>query len=236
MQVLTVGQQATLDGEVVTVKRLKLDRSLGDLRLIVNRAQVPCSWCDKLILPRMKGGYWLGRRWAEHYDSPWDDIPRVDLYCSEECHEHSEDSYWGSFTYQRCDSCERHIVERCPSNGWHEYFRYDMDTSEAICLRCYEESVLADGQPETDFDGDSSVKGGMFFDHGNPELVAVGYGRLEEAFIQSGASALDYNAKARAYIEQGYQLVTAFESMAIGGLEGYIELWGKKKQEGENNE
>lgn len=62
---------------------------------------------------------------------------------------------------------------------------------------------------------------------GNSELVEAGYERLDEAFIGCGDEAGDYNRKARDYMEQGYQLVTAFESMATGGLEGSIELWGK---------
>lgn len=227
MDVVTVGQQATLDGGVVPVKRNHLGLPLESLRLIVARAQVPCSWCDKPILPRVVSGRWQGRRWVHHYDSPWDDAPQIHFYCSEECHDLSEDSSQSDWSYQHCEYCERYIIERCPSNGWHGYFRYGEDG--AMCLRCYEESTLENGQPVSDFSGDT-VKGGMFFNRGNPELVEAGYECLEEAFIGSASSAADYNEAAREYIINGYQLVTAFESMAIGGLEGSIELWGKRKE------
>lgn len=232
MQVETIAHQATLDGVVLPVKRNRFDRPLADIRLIVERAQVHCDWCDRLILPRIRyhdGYYHVGRRWAAHYDSPWDEEPRWHFYCGEECQEHSEDSSYSSWSYQYCDHCERYIVERCPSNGWHEYFRYT-DDDEAICLRCYEEDIVANGQPDTDFDG-ATIGGGMFFSGGNPELVEAGYERLTKAFIDGGNAAYCYNDMARAYLRQGYQLVTAFESMAIGGLEGSIELWGKRKGE-----
>lgn len=145
MRVEVVGHQATLDGGVAPVKRNRFDRPLSDIRLIVTQAQICCSWCYKLVLPRARGDYWKGRRWVEHYDSPWDETPRIDFYCSEECHEYSEDSSYSDWSYQQCDWCYRYISVRCPSNGWHECFRYDEDS--AVCLKCYEEDTVAKGQP-----------------------------------------------------------------------------------------
>lgn len=233
MRLQTYGQQLPMEGqESAPVKRNVFDRPFGDIRLIVEQAQRPCDFCGKARLPRQRpyaNTGRTGRGFMERYNSPWDDAPDVEFYCSEECRDQSEDSGWSDFFWEYCDGCNRYICYRNPSNGWMGQFRMVNDC-ELVCLRCYEESVLADGQPEEDFTGDV-IKGGMFFNRGNPELVDAGYECLKEAFIGGGDAALAYNQEACRYIEQGYQLVTAFESMAIGGMEGSIELWGKRKEE-----
>lgn len=229
MRIDTVGQQATLDGEVVLVKRNRFDLPLDSLRLIVEHARRPCDFCGKARLPRQRPYPYTGASFMERYNTPWDESPDVEFYCCEECRDQSEDPGWSDFFWHYCDGCYRYVCYRNPRNGWMGQFRLVNDCEE-LCLRCYEESVLADGQEEEDFAGDV-IKGGMFFNRGNPELMDAGYECLKEAFIGGGGAALAYNQEARGYIAQGYQLVTAFESMSIGGLEGSIELWGKLRTE-----
>lgn len=230
MRVITYGQQLPMQGqESAPNKRNVFDLPFSDIRLIVEQAQRPCDFCGKAKLPRQRPYPSTGRSFEERYNSPWDEHPAVEFYCSEECRDQSEDSQWSDFFWYYCDGCERYVCYRNPSNGYMGQFRFVHDCEE-ICLRCYEEGVLSDGQDEEDYSGDT-IKGGMFFNSGNPELVDAGYECLKEAFISGGDAARTYNQEARCYLVQGYQLVTAFESMSIGGMEGSVELWGKMKEE-----
>ena len=204
-----------LTGEIHWQRRIKFDRPVRELRELVQarRDERPtCANCPKPVHPRTGIKY-------PFYHSPWDDEPLMVNFCTTECMDEWEES--GVFY---CDSCERNIAE---THGHMTYYR--VGDGYMTCLRCYEEEILANGQPEEDFAG-SKIGGGMFFNHGNPEPLAAGYEVLQDHyFVDSAEDAKYYNTLARAFIYDGWQLITGYESLSTFGDEGYITLMGKKK-------
>lgn len=92
-----------------------------------------------------------------------------------------------------------------------------------ICLRCYQNEILDNGQPRTDYEG-SRIHGGMFFSYGNPESRARGFDAVDgfsDYFVNSRTAAERYNSKTLALVDSGHVVLTAYERLAIGGLEGY---------------
>jgi len=177
-----------------------------------------CWWCGEDIVG--EEGVVL-----ELFDSPFDEAPHERLV-HRECSEQVGDSYYSDFWYCYCDWCGRDICFRNPSNGWHEHFRVVVD--EYVCLRCYEERILADGQPEEDFQGDG-IHGGMFFSYGNSEPKEAGYEEAVTMFIGGSAHAEKYNEMARELIAEGNQVITCYERLAIGGLEGTVTMMYKPR-------
>lgn len=180
----------------------------------------PCSFLQRRYYP-------TGMT-AELFGTPWDEKPRVVFFHSEEC----EEAYCrsGSFDYVDCESCGRLVCEQNPANGWHWQFR---DHSEIgyVCLRCYEKEVLENGQPASDFVS-GSIRGGMFFSSDNHEPTDAGFAEVpgfETYFISSEGDALRYNAYALALTKDGHKVVTGFERLAIGGLEGYVTMFMKPR-------
>lgn len=224
MRVITYGQQLGLDGPSVPVGRLQFERSLDELRLLVDAFSMACEFCGRKRMER----HCMGP--VELFDTPWPDTGRLAYYCSDECFEKdSSSSGWSDFGYFSCEHCYRLVCERNPANGYMGQYRI-VDECDQICLRCYEESLLESGQPDEDYDSDV-IKGGMFFNRGNPELEGAGYECLiPERRIAGGPDVDRWNTEAREHIAKGYQLVTAFESMGIGGGEGYISLYGKHRE------
>jgi hypothetical protein len=194
-----------------------------------------CDWCDEhrpVLGP------------IEVYDSPWDNTPKVLNICSSCLYDRTwMDSNWTDFHYEYCEWCEREIIVRCPSNGWHEYFKYsdDNDGCYPMCLRCYEDGIKENGQPRDNFENRkgeprTNIKGGMFLNP-NEWLIPGGWERVEDApgFISGGSGAERYNKCAIALIDAGHVVLTEYERMGIGGSEGYVQLWSKEKI-GELNE
>jgi len=179
-----------------------------------------CWWCGEEVNPGDSVE-------VELYDSPFDTAPRV-LTVHTQCADQLTDSYYTSFWYCYCSWCGRLICYRNPSNGWHEHFRIVVD--EYVCLRCYEERILADGQPEEDFEGDG-IHGGMFFSYGNPEPLEQGYIEVTTMFIGGPTHARKYNELARKLIAEGNQVITCYERLAIGGLEGTVTMMYKPREE-----
>lgn len=73
----------------------------------------------------------------------------------------------------------------------------------------------------------------MFFSRGNSEAIEAGYEEVEdftEYFIRTNDSIKRFCDKAIELIDEGYQVVVGYESMAIGGSEGYVTLLAKKKE------
>lgn len=184
-----------------------------------------CRWCDKPIEEEEEHIV------IELYDTPWDNNGEV-VYLhttasddNEACADCITSSYYTDFWYHFCDSCGRHICYRNPSNGWHIQFR-DYE-GEPMCLRCYMEMILREGQPRSDFEGDV-IGGGMFFSRGNVEAKEAGYQEIATMHINDSVSARHYNAIAQEYLDKGYAVITAYERLAIGGLEGTVTLMAKQ--------
>jgi len=165
--------------------------------------------------------------WGYHFDSPFDEKGTDHYYCSEECREYAEGSDGYDFAYRNCESCDRYICERCPSNGWHEYFRYSEEHGQE-CLKCYEERILDNG-----IDAESFTQGkikGMFFSFGNPELAEKGYQPVPgftDYFIRGSASVKEYCTKALELIGNKNMVITGYESMGLGGGEGTVSMYSK---------
>ncbi len=164
---------------------------------------------------------------ADLYPTPWKDEPSETHFCSEEC-EHAY-LYAGDFQYRDCEACGRMVCQQNPANGWMCQFREHADLGD-ICLRCYETEILKNGQPRSDFE-DAQIKGGMFFNGGNPEPKAKGFDTVDgfDHFYVTGAdTARRYNSRALELIDRRHKVLTAYESLGIGGSEGFITMMAKR--------
>ncbi|MGH7771438.1 MAG: hypothetical protein ACREQA_04305 [Candidatus Binatia bacterium] len=164
--------------------------------------------------------------WAELYDTPWDQKPREAFFHNQEC----EEAYCrsGSFDYIDCESCGGTVCEQNPANGWHVQFRDHADLGY-ICLRCYETEILTNGQPREDFDS-GRIHGGMFFSWDNHEPKDGGFDEVpgfEDYFVNGPETVIRYNRHALSLVDSGHKVVTGYERLAIGGLEGYITMFAK---------
>jgi len=180
----------------------------------------------------------------EAYDTPWDDTPRILYVCKEmpqemkdsynmqyreSCEELLTDSSWADFRYFECDECGRFICEQNPRNGWHVQYR-ELDHGHAIldyakvCLKCYESMMFEDGL--TDDDLEAGKLSGMFFN--DSELEEHGFQKIPEfdyVHVTSETKAKQIIERAKILKASGHKVVINYESMAIGGLEGYVTLW-----------
>ena len=117
-----------------------------------------------------------------------------------------------------------------PANGWHAQFRHHVSVGD-ICLRCYEAEILKHGQSRDDFLR-SGIAGGMFFSRGNLEPKAAGFHEFPEFsgyFVSDQQHARSYNQHALALLDFGEQVLMAHETLAIGGLEGYITMMARNQ-------
>lgn len=180
----------------------------------------------------------------EVYDSPFDDAPHT-IYthkkmprafqkyyhyeCYESCADLLDNHGWSDFRWFECTECGRMICEQSPSNGWHQQYR-EMD-EEQVCLRCYEKLILENGISRKEFE--EGHLNGMFFSNDNHEALDAGY-EIDESIhnklISGRPNAREVCSIAIAYIDSGEKVVIGYESMAIGGLEGYVTLFHKKEE------
>lgn len=183
-----------------------------------------------------KGGMYK----VELFDTPWENVPHVryvckvapqklrDHYCYGTCLQLLTDTSWSDFRYFYCSDCGRMICEQNPSNGWHTQYRVIHD--EQICLRCFERHVLENGvDRETLEEGHLQ---GMFFSNDNHEPIEAGYEHIRDVFVQSNAESVC--EELLGLIDQGHKVLIGYESMAIGGGEGTVSLWVKKKAKTES--
>jgi hypothetical protein len=169
----------------------------------------------------------LGRNEAvelEVYENPWGDPVKIKVH-AQPCRERLEDTSWGDFRFFTCEACERMVIRQCPQNGWHSYVRTSAE-GEEICLKCYETALFKDGTPRAQFE--KGHLDGMFFNRGDAEKHAF---EKVDGFtwqhIQSKAQGERVCKKALELIDAGNTVIVEWESMAIGGLEGYVTLWAR---------
>jgi len=175
----------------------------------------------------------------ELYDTPWDDEPRIaylhkhvpsklrtDHYFKylESCSELLDDPGWADFRYFLCDGCYRMVCAQNPRNGWHSQVRYLDDGETSYCLRCYEEHILENGIDREELENGKLP--GMFFSNDNHEALDAGY--RVEIYNQKVGDPKPIIDKALELIDSGHEVIIGYESMAIGGLEGYVTLFSKE--------
>jgi len=184
----------------------------------------------------------------ELYNTPWDDVGTTAYLCTDEfghaevereagreiydswkyyesCNEVLTDSGWADFRYFECVGCYRTICEQNPKNGWHVQYRLEnFDDYEQVCLKCYQDEILAHGISREAVENGELA--GMFFNSG--DLAgwdkAIDYKRIADS--ESKQEVLN---DILAWMEDGYKVVIDYDRMAIGGLEGYISVYRKKR-------
>ncbi len=213
-----------LPGMEATMKAATFERAIRLASFLFERADRidECSMCCESSARKSIS--------SEVYDSPFDNEGKTIYFCSEECQERNEDSYYGSFSYKMCDGCYRLVCERNPRNGWHEHFRYLDDEGVQYCLRCYEEHLFEHGVSRESFE--AGKINGMFFNRGNPEAADAGYEEVDGFryfFISNQASVERYCQKGMSLIDEGYKIITGYENMGIGGSEGSVTMLAKKE-------
>ena len=176
----------------------------------------------------------------ELYDHPFDTEPKIryvhkkvptaikkgDSWMArhESCEEFITES--GDFDYFTCDGCYRMVCRQNPSNGWHTQYRDHF--GDQLCLKCYEEMILENGMDREGFE--ENTLGGMFFSGDNHEPLDAGYlvdERVYNKLIRGGSDAKEVCKIALDYIDKGGKVIIGYESMAIGGSEGYVTLFYK---------
>jgi len=178
-----------------------------------------CKNCGKKTL--IKKGF----RSEPAYGTPWDEEGERLPFCSDDC---MQEYFFGDhdFKYFHCDKCHRLVCEQNPRNGWHTQYRdLEHDHYERVCLECYEEIIVAEGIPKKSFEDQRLA--GMFFNTGEvPEGYKIVPG-FENYFIRSEESIKRYCFKAIELIDQGHKVVTGYESLGLGGGEGYVTMFAK---------
>ena len=235
--------QLNLAGETIrTPTRVRFDPPVAVLRKALESVQHECWSCGVT-------GYATGRdkeynvQPIEVYDDPWEDTATiiwahdserrpVPYGVAQSCLEAIESPDITDFHYFGCACCGRTVIVRCPSNGWHSYRRM-VNEFEEWCLACVEETLLAKGiagfPAELDEVLNDGLLFGMFFNVNTLEddgWLATEY----RVFINSEESAMGLASEARRLHDQGRLIIIGYESMAIGGSEGYVTLFSKAAQ------
>jgi hypothetical protein len=194
-------------------RALKIHHYLEDR---ADRMEEDCMLCEK------KKARHSQTRYA--YDTPWDKEPVAKLFCSDDCGDTY--MYEEPWAYFMCSRCDREISEQNPRNGWHIQYR-DYD-GQMTCLKCYQDLIVENGVEREKLE--EGFIPGMFFSFGNPEPLEAGYREVEgfRNFYVAGKSSADrFRSKALELMDQGKKVVIGYESMGIGGGEGYVTLMGK---------
>jgi len=172
------------------------------------------------------------------YMDPWADQPRtIAVHDANDdgdarygtCLDKLTDTSWGDFRYFLCEECERLIIQQCPDNGWRSYKHIDDDGRE-ICVRCYQENILANGHPREHFEK-GNIPGDFYSsqDVANANWVLVP--GMSRSHITGKESAEAFAKQARALIDTGYKVLVDYNAMGIGGGEGYVSLYYKLADE-----
>lgn len=168
----------------------------------------------------------------EVYWRPYDG-PTTNRYCSNfamDCD--MGEVYSKDFRFFTCSHCGRTICEQNPSNGWMTQYRMypDEECGDQVCLSCFEKIKVGEGM--TDEEIKNQTSSGMFIC--SSDMLQLGF-REDDViygFHVTGKSSVDIlYARAKELKSSGNIVFLAYDSMAIGGLEGYVTLWVKKSVE-----
>jgi hypothetical protein len=164
------------------------------------------------------------------YDDPWATEP-----CTVRVHAHNDDGYgscldkltddsWSDFRYFDCPVCNRLVVGQCLDNGWRSYRK--IYAGEEICVKCYQEIKLENGEDREIFE-EGKIPGDFF---NASDLNAHGWSLVPgmgDRHIDGKASAWAFCKMALTMIKKGYKVLVDYDSMGIGGGEGYVSLYCK---------
>ena len=170
------------------------------------------------------------REIVEIYDDPFATQPRIiavhtdneDQYGS--CLDKLTDTSFADFRYFLCSHCDRMIIAQCPSNGWRSYVKHVNEAE--VCVRCYQELRLAEGEPADAFEA-GRVPGDFYNDSDlsiNGWSLVPGY---HGVYITGENSAKRFCKQALLLIKAGHKVLSTYDSMGIGGSEGYVSLYAK---------
>jgi hypothetical protein len=197
---------------------------------IKTQEKVRCDECDE------EGA--IGNMYkVELWDRPFDESPRIAYFHKKipaklkgespyKWHESCDELIYerGDFNYFVCTGCERIVCEQNPSNGWQVQYR--TIGGKQFCLKCYREEILENGVGREGFE--EGHLEGMFFNSGNPEPLEAGYVVDERVHNKRVVDGKEVCKIALDYIDNGQKVIIGYESMAIGGLEGYVTLFHKE--------
>lgn len=170
----------------------------------------------------------------ELYSTPFDEKP-AQLYFSSYF---AFDCYYGmyyskDFSYFYCNGCYRDICQENPANGWHTQIRYVDD--EPMCTKCYEDMLMKDGINIEDILYKRQLPGSFFSSEVLKENGFDVDGEFYHQQIGMGYSTtvsedVLFN-KLESHKERLSEkiVIISYDSMAIGGLGGYVTLWTKDK-------
>lgn len=125
-----------------------------------------------------------------------------------------------------CDGCSRQITE---SRGHHMHYR--VVDAGMLCLACVEDTLRREGIAGFEVELEALFTEGrlfgMFFNIG--DLEAAGWtGHGYRTFIDREESAMALAAEAKRLHEEGRLIIIGYESLAIGGSEGYVTLFSRE--------
>ena len=234
-------EQVTLDGATKRIPtRYRFDTPIAELRKVLEAARHECWACgvDGYAVDRDKA---YNVRPIEVYDSPWDEEAKiiwthdserrpVPYDVAQSCAEAIESDGLTDFHYFMCEACGRTVIARCPQNGWNGYIRIINDC-EQWCLACVESTLKEEGiagfpgELEELFEYGRLF--GMFFNVS--ELEGEGWLATEQrTFVDGEESAMRLAKEANRLHDQGRLIIIGYESLAIGGSEGYVTLFSKE--------
>lgn len=156
------------------------------------------------------------------YGTPYYEEGDEFKFCSDECEEVHLERYF------YCEGCERYIAT---DNGRRKFIRVvehehpHGSHNQVMCLVCYEEFLLENGQPVNDFDGASKINGGKFMD--DRELEKEGWKRVGWYKIEGTEDIEQYNEDALHMKDLEVMVITNYESVAVGGIGGSVTMWVK---------
>lgn len=167
----------------------------------------------------------LGRGF-DLYDRPFDDSPSDHHFCSWYTFEHyAGEAARADFSYYECSVCGRYVCEQNPSNGWHSQVHF-RGSGEVICNKCQEEIWLREGIND-DFDGKTIP--GQFFNY--EDIGKAGFEKEGDYLAGSRYSGYKdpgiVTDKIKQLIANNYKVLVNYESMVIGGLDGYVSIYYK---------
>ena len=162
------------------------------------KEQITCEHCHMRITPSEV----YSTRFV--HTGPWHDDLYIYHFCSKSC----EDNY--NSNYSHCHKCGCDILANM---GYLHYSH--MLNERLICIGCYKQEILKNGQPITDFET-PTLNGGAFFGFNNPEPKAAGFSEVVTVQLYSETSIEKYNKSVKNLIEQGYDVITCFERLSLG--------------------
>ena len=164
------------------------------------------------------------------YDDPWAMTPCIVRVHTENdnghgsCLDKMTDTSWADFRYFECQKCERLIVRQCLDNGWRSYVKTLDD--EEVCVRCYQEFRLEEGEPADAFEA-GKIPGDFYSDS---DLSISGWGLVpgyHGVHITGEERVKHFCRQALKLLRKGHKILVNYDSMGIGGSEGYVSLFVK---------